>query len=255
MYWINTNNMQTIKTSENYCNSGINMHLYFTIKSSFLLDLLWLSKTILILRLKKHTKTIKSICKRYTMKQDKISCQFDLTCQAPSSKCPCVRYVCLNLWIISYQRGKQNKLITFNLGSIACSLFWVSEFQRSCHYFSAWVHMSEWGTVKLDTGRNRMLSNNSLSSPWLRSIYSTSSGKKSIIMARPLKDVNARAVINSISWRILDLQMIFSPVAHCVLRSLNLEKEHKEKEKEKEKLEAASSFNPGAPSTPETENG
>jgi len=102
-----------------------------------------------------------------TMTQDKQKCQSDLTKHrggvSPRSKCPCVRYVfpILNMWIIiSSRRGKRNKLITFTLGSIACSLFWVSEFQ-GCHYISAWVRIgelglqSEWGTVKSDTGRSR----------------------------------------------------------------------------------------------------
>jgi len=39
LYWINTNNIQMIKNwSENNLNSGKNMHLYFTIKSSFFVD-------------------------------------------------------------------------------------------------------------------------------------------------------------------------------------------------------------------------
>lgn len=81
---------------------------------------------------------------------------------SPRSKWPCVRNECpiLNLWIIiSSRRGKRYKLKTFTFGSIAWSLFRVSELQRSCHCFSEWERMreqkSEGGTGRFDIGRSR----------------------------------------------------------------------------------------------------
>ena len=81
---------------------------------------------------------------------------------SPRSKWLCVRNGCpiINLWIIiSSRQGKRYKLKTFFFGSIACSLFRVSEFQLFCHCFSEWEHMRdqkfEGGTGKFDIGRSR----------------------------------------------------------------------------------------------------
>jgi len=47
----------------------------------------------------------------------------------------------LNLWI-SYRQGKwNNKLVTFNVGSITHSLFWVSEYQLCFTVFVLEVHV------------------------------------------------------------------------------------------------------------------
>jgi len=90
-------------------------------------------------------KIIMSICKGSTMNMH--NSQINLKSHAPRARLQLEVSVhekdvspILHLWIIiSSRRGKRNKLITFTLGSIACSLFSVSEFQHSCHYFTARV--------------------------------------------------------------------------------------------------------------------
>jgi len=49
----------------------------------------------------------------------------------------------LFLWstLFHISAGTRNTLITFTFGSIACSLFCISEFQPCCHWLSAWVRM------------------------------------------------------------------------------------------------------------------
>jgi hypothetical protein len=81
---------------------------------------------------------------------------------SPRSKWPCVRNECpiLSLWImISSRRGKRYKLKTFTFGSMAWSLFRVSEFQLACHCFRECERMSEQksegGTGRFDIGRSR----------------------------------------------------------------------------------------------------